>query len=684
MNSYEEKIERYIRWALFSSIVGTSLVFIWNVNDSTFLKLPLVFIFSLALLAFLLSVAFTKQKIQVSLSLIHIIFEGYIAASGVSLLHAANISLGLESLLQLICYFVVFSASAQYLTHGKIFQQTIFVLLIVTGLTCAVPVVTSTITAFSGEPTYFQELQISSTLGNRSYFAGFLIMMAPIVLSQILATKNYPVRQVLLSVLGLVMLYLIIKTGSRSAWVALTLSSLLMVILNFKLSRTRWLALGSVVIIVILTVIIFGDVLKQRLSTILDFGPQSTIARRYFFYAGAWRAFLDSPVIGHGVGNYRAFLPKFRSSEYWMVRSEDIVPHAHNEYLEILSETGIVGFLFFGGILFLYLKAVRHALKETNGHNRTILVGLLSSIAVTLIDNLASINLRTVPVALLFWMIIGISFRFVSTKNYTFSMNLPKQLSKLRYLPVFIFSVWLVSYIPHLVNGYVAEQNFLEGILLRWQNNIEASSIKLRQVILKNPNHAEARLYLASSLAQQASYKEAYDHVNLLLKKNPYYPKARIIKAICLFEFGDTSNAFNQLNEELRIESSPQVFYYASYFAYRLNQKDREYEFIKTLLTKNIQSGFTDYASEGIQRFTELCSAQTRKKECLELLRTISQKFSTDSQLLSVIGESYEQLGSLRDAAATYELVLTLDPNNKEIESRLRNIKQSAYGQKSK
>ena len=55
----------------------------------------------------------------------------------------------------------------------------------------------------------------------------------------------------------------------------------------------------------------------------------------------ALKMFYDSPVIGHGPGMFRFICHKFLYNEF------SCTTHPHNFYLQLLSETGTFGFLFF-------------------------------------------------------------------------------------------------------------------------------------------------------------------------------------------------------------------------------------------------------------------------------------------------------------------------------------------------
>ena len=65
---------------------------------------------------------------------------------------------------------------------------------------------------------------------------------------------------------------------------------------------------------------------------------------------GAWRMFLDKPILGHGPKLFRVKCSdtKYSSNEF------KCHPHPHNFYAQLLAETGIIGFLFLAGLFFYF------------------------------------------------------------------------------------------------------------------------------------------------------------------------------------------------------------------------------------------------------------------------------------------------------------------------------------------
>ncbi len=125
--------------------------------------------------------------------------------------------------------------------------------------------------------------------------------------------------------------------------------------------------------------------ITNRLSTlnalIDDESQDSSISERRAFYSQAINFIIENPIFGTGLGN-------------WKIKSIDtnkeniigyMVPyHAHNDYLEIASEIGLVGLGIYLSILFLGFKNVINKFLRMIFTNGKLEENYLISIAISL------------------------------------------------------------------------------------------------------------------------------------------------------------------------------------------------------------------------------------------------------------------------------------------------------------
>jgi O-antigen ligase len=87
----------------------------------------------------------------------------------------------------------------------------------------------------------------------------------------------------------------------------------------------------------------------QRFSSLQTL--EVTEGKRAAMRKGAWHIFLDHAFIGTGLGTLQIVYPPYET-----LYDGKVVDHAHNDYLEALAETGVLGGLccaWFLGVLFL-------------------------------------------------------------------------------------------------------------------------------------------------------------------------------------------------------------------------------------------------------------------------------------------------------------------------------------------
>ncbi|MBN2055784.1 O-antigen ligase family protein, partial [bacterium] len=122
----------------------------------------------------------------------------------------------------------------------------------------------------------------------------------------------------------------------------------------------------------------------------------------------AARAAAAAPLFGHGPGRFPVVFSQYRAPDYLRhFRHAMNLRHAHQEYLEILCETGVVGL---GLAAFVLLVALFHraAARHSDPSGAAALVPLEAALLAVLTHNLVSVNLRDATVHLVFWFSLGI------------------------------------------------------------------------------------------------------------------------------------------------------------------------------------------------------------------------------------------------------------------------------------
>ncbi len=665
---------QFPRWLLFGIIIVIPLAILPNANDSTILKPAALYVLTASLIAAVIAKNCRQQQLEITFSAIHVLFACYILVSFISLLSAVNMSLAWESLLRLLCYFIVFAASYEFFASAESTAQLNTVFIVTISLSCIVELLQRFVFIPMNVTEVMSNRTVMSTFGNTAYFSGYLILLFPLVACQFLQSKKTSVR-VLLLVLALTMAYVLVETESRSGWIALIVSGSIFILLYFKTSKWRIVMIFAILVLTVLTYFFFPDIIGRRINALFHASPTSSVMRRVVFYEGAWNAFLASPIIGNSIGNFEVFLPKFRLPSYWMTRSEDIVPHAHNEFLEILSETGILGFVFFIAIFVFLFIYISKSLRVLNEQYRLYVITFTSCIVAVLVDNLASLNLRTIPVAVCFWIVVAVLLRAVNSSSRNISFSLPIVVYRLRWLPYAGLIFFLAWYVPIVLTKSKAEKNVLDGELFRFKNMNNEAIASYQDALRYVPGHPVALFSLAATLNNVGNYREMREHANHLLADYPWYPKAHLLSAISSFELGDTNAGLDELAKEMKLANTPQTYYYAGYFAYRLRHNEEEYRMLKLLLYQNIESKISDFSTNAIDRLSEVCREQHSENECKNLLQQMRTTFPSDAQVLTSIAVCYNKLGFGQLSEETASQAIALQPDS-SLTERLEQILQ--------
>lgn len=248
----------------------------------------------------------------------------------------------------------------------------------------------------------FPASRIFSSFGRPVNLSNYLVLAVPLSCFVFLFTKN-----LILKLCGFITAVLsfssLIWNGSRAAWLAVPVASLLPCFF-----KNRKVALILLVLLLI-GVYFLSPVYKNRAMTTFDVSSWNRVE----LYKAAIRIFKAYPFLGSGIGTYEKvmYTQRFMPMGGYSFGHEH--SHAHNTYLEILSEMGVIGLLVFLWIFFLFFcKVFSNRSLWGNEHNEknVFVLGLSSSIMAILIFALASSNITVgIQDAAVFWFLFGIA-----------------------------------------------------------------------------------------------------------------------------------------------------------------------------------------------------------------------------------------------------------------------------------
>jgi O-antigen ligase len=164
----------------------------------------------------------------------------------------------------------------------------------------------------------------------------------------------------------------------------------------------------TVLIVFFFLIWIGHDAISDRLSD-----PSSPTATRITLYQDTLNIFSDFPVFGTGFGTFQYIYRKYKT-----VDDQFFYEHTHNDYLEILSNLGLIGFLIvLVGIVLFLRKILLRWIERKDPYAKGITLGGVCAVFAILTHSLVDFNLHVPANALFLSIILGLIFNTVNLRK---------------------------------------------------------------------------------------------------------------------------------------------------------------------------------------------------------------------------------------------------------------------------
>jgi len=234
--------------------------------------------------------------------------------------------------------------------------------------------------------------RVSSFFGDELIMGSYLSRLFPLLFALFLIKKKQKYEIYFIGFLFILVDVLIFMSGERSAFFFLNLSTVFIIILIKEYQKFR-LVTFIIAIICVVILSLNSSNLNERMfkGPAEDMGLIKSSKEAVIFSKNhdslirtAYNMFKDKPIFGHGPKMFRVIC----KDEKYATGVSPCMTHPHHFYIQLLAETGIIGFLFlFSALSYVVYVAFRQFISIIFKKKRPLTdyqVCLLAGILITL------------------------------------------------------------------------------------------------------------------------------------------------------------------------------------------------------------------------------------------------------------------------------------------------------------
>ncbi len=306
---------------------------------------------------------------------------------------------------------------------------------------------------------------------------------------------------------------------------------------RFGLSRFRLGVFGGGVVF-LLTLVFVGSSgrsqIDQRIEETLTFN--SGLNDRLLVWEDSLGMIRNFPLLGVGLGAWAELFPRYQHPPWDPLPWEE----THNDYLQCLAETGVVGFClliwFFGGVVLQLWRG----LSSAPAPNASLVAGILAAIGAMAFHEGFDFSLHIPANALLCIALIAVGLRMVGNRGS--DLGEPHHS---RWQTPLAVSVGTVACILSLIA--ISQEK-----IVRYNDPDDFTSVaEARENILAFPARSDGHVALVSLLEDSVPLTERMKELEAALWLRPLNPEVRDQYVVALLEQGQQEAALKEVQQSV-------------------------------------------------------------------------------------------------------------------------------------
>jgi len=510
-----------------------------------------------------------------------------------------------------------------------------------------------------------------SFLGNPTYLGGYLALLIPVIVASIWAWRgadqpdpggqaSRPSKVVPTLFFGLVAMMLACLYYSVSLAVVIGLAfaglltlALLVVRGGRRALRTALLA-GAVSCLLLGAAGVIGysrlpGFQQRRVKQVLHFQDPYGKERR-LHWRTAYAIFAEHPILGEGYGAFRlSSLGKMAAEWYGQsaARAEKMLTPAyvHNEYLQALSDTGIIG-----AVLLLVLSAsalgvsVRVAVRHPAPAWAALGLGITAALTAFVLQNFVGVTFHQTGTVTFFWLWLGLIALGAASLPRPGAEPGALRLRRFDFRPLPLEGVIAVGLAEALVLA-----------LLAW--------------LVIRPMMASVELGRSRALAQAGYFRESAQLADHAVSLCPYSAMGYYTAAYAWGKSGEFDKAIAASKKALELMPGNASMYYNLGVSYKERGQYAEAEQNFRMAVKLMPTSYLHQAA-----VAEALLKQERVKEAEPFARETVRLSPENPKSHLLLAEVLAKEGNLSEMAAELEQADRLDPRNPSLKEQLARL----------